>query len=90
MEEAAAALSVDPSTYWRWEAGRKAHRHLDRERIAGFVSAAPDAATVATTNVAQPPAYFDLSVALLERRCELRLTQKQAAAQIGARTSGRS
>jgi transcriptional regulator with XRE-family HTH domain len=85
-EATAALLGVDPSTYWRWECGQRPHRLADRARCAEFIDekALPRPATSGDDDLPIMSGIFDLAAALRERRKELGLTQKEAAATIGA------
>jgi len=85
-EAAASYLGVDASTYWRWESGRWPHRHTDRARCATFIERGAPALAERPQpqEVQEHRVAFDLAVALRSRRAELRMTQAQAGAAIGA------
>lgn len=87
IADAATVLSVAPSTLWWWEHGRKPHRREHKARIAAFVGGVaaesspgtPDGETVSA-------AVEPISSLIRHRRRELRLSQQQAAKEIGVNT----
>ena len=87
IEGAARHLGVDPSTYWRWENGRQPHRLSDRARCRDFIGDDEQPLRDETAHrraVSDEAAGFPLGTALRDRRRERGLTQRAAAAAIGA------
>jgi transcriptional regulator with XRE-family HTH domain len=83
-EEAAARLGVDPSTYWRWESGRRPHRLSDRAGCDEFMATPGNCSIPPPDDHPTQSSAFDPGAALRERRMELGLSQKVAGATIGA------
>jgi transcriptional regulator with XRE-family HTH domain len=85
IEDAAVQLSVDRSTLWWWENGRKPHRHGDRARVAAFVDgqAGIPAEITSTPSDSQPTDTPDIGAKIKARRTDLGLTQRAVASLLG-------